>query len=355
MKTILQKRLKYQYTSDFWSYEPFSFGFEDISNNGYDDYDRFAYRYGLNFNYIVKDIERTYPEYYKYKPKGTLIEFPYDYATFRGENGTTRVELYYGIPMNKVRFSEEEGKYYSSIKRGTFFHDRSWNRIVEDIQDKDMEFEVSQVDTASNDLAVDRLVYYVKPDTYFVALELQDYYSFNAGGYHDTVTVDKYDFSSLQLSDIQPAYCIKVIDSAAEVTQDNLNIDPNPNRIYYLDKPLYFYCEIYNLFVDMETGNTKYAVDYSVKYAGEEYAGPIKKFLKRILFNQKYVTGVQSTHFTMYGKKPDEILFLKIDHKITEEGPYSMTVRITDTIAKKSIEKSVLFALLKDETNKNRK
>ncbi|KPK92698.1 hypothetical protein AMJ80_06395 [bacterium SM23_31] len=218
---------------DFWHYDDFAFVFS--KGFGSPDYNyKLSVWNGMNLNEIAQDEEEKYPEYYDYEPKGL----------FRGEKGRTRMEVYYGVPFNKVKFEEEGEYYYGNYEVGVFLHDRNWKRTLEDVQYKDLQFKVTGIDTSSDAFTVDQLINHVEPDSYYFAVEIQDRYSDNVGTYRDTVNVEEYGYETLQISDIQTAFNIKMLDSLGAVTRENLIITPNPPRFYRANQPIYIYYEI---------------------------------------------------------------------------------------------------------------
>ena len=331
---------------DFWYYDDISFMFEKPWGATENPYMLGNYG-GFNFDEILREEEKTLPELYTYKPKGKFIDFAYDYATFRGEAERTRVEVYYGVPLNKLRFSEEEEYYYGSYRTGVFLHDPDWNRIIGDIQDKDMEYSVTDIDTSSDDLAVDLFEYQVNPGWYHFAIEMTDWYSDNAGTYRDSLIARQYGYDTLQISDVQLALDIQLRDTTGAVSSDNLDITPNPLRFYRINQPLYIYYEIYNLFLSDFPGNTDYTVEYNMDYIGEEKYS-IVDFVRRLIVNEKQELGI-STIFTRSGRDRDESSFLRIDHSLTKPGPYQLTLKVTDNIAHKTVEKSVVLRLFEEK------
>ncbi|KPK95938.1 hypothetical protein AMJ80_02785 [bacterium SM23_31] len=297
--------------------------------------------------YIATDVEKVYPEYYKYEPKGLFIDFIYDYATFRGEEGKTRVEIYYGVPVNKIRFEKEDEYYYGSLNTGVFFHDRNWNRVLADIRDKDVEYEAAGIDTSSDEIVVDQFTYQIEPDIYNLGIEIKDWYSDNVGTFRDTLFIEEYGYDSLQISDIKMAWNITITDPAAPVVRDNLKIEPNPRRVYLMNQPVYIYYEIYNLFLDAIPGNSNYTVETSLEHLEGDQPS-ITEFVRRLILNEKQDFGV-TTKFTRQGSDRDETSFLRLDHNLTKPGPYQLTLKVTDNAAEKSVEKSVLLRLFEEK------
>ena len=183
----------------------------------------------------------------------------------------------------------------------------------------------------------------MEPDSYYVAVEMQDYYSDNVGAFRDTVDVEPYGFDSLQVSDIQLAANIERVDPEADITRDNLTIEPVPSRFYRAAQPVFIYYEIYNLFLDSDPGNSDYTVEYSIQYAGEETYS-IMEYIRSVFVNERLYEGI-TTKFTTRGTRREEHSFLRIDHTLEKPGPYLLTLKITDNIAKSITEKSTVFRL----------
>ena len=288
-------------------------------------------------------MDKENPEYYAYEPKGEFIDFIYDYATFRGDDGKTLLEVYYGVPINKLKF-KEDGEFYSgSYKTGIFLHDSGWNRKLEDIQVKAMRFRTATTDITSDDIAVDRFVYQVDPGLYNFAIEMQDLNSDNVGTYRDDVTIEAYGSESLQMSDIQVAWNIAIVDAKEIITKDNLRISPNPRRVYGINQPVYIYYELYNLSLDDMSQKTDYTVYYSIRYDGERQVS-LTGYIRNLFVNENQEMGV-TTEFKQSGALPDESQFLRIDQSLTEPGPYILTLKIKDNHSGITVEKSVQFHL----------
>ncbi|KPK96259.1 hypothetical protein AMJ80_01005 [bacterium SM23_31] len=336
----------FPFTKDYWHYDNFAYVFERL---GWDINGVFVLTVwdNMDFRKIVTDIEKNYPEFYEYEPKGKIIDFYLDAADFRGDEGETRVEFYYGIPFNRLRFDEEGEYYYGNFRTGVFLHDQDWNRILEDVQDKDLQFSAVSIDTLYKSLGVDKFEYQVKPGKYNYAFEIMDWYSDNAGTLHDTIDVEEYGYNTLQISDIQVAWDITMLNPDTLIFRDNLDIDPNPRRIYLMDESIYIYYEIYNLLLDGFPGGSDYTVEYKLQYLEKDKPW-IVDFVRKLVINSKQDKGV-ATSFNVRGRERNESAFLRIDHKIKKTGQYRLTLKITDNIVEKSVEKSADFHLFENK------
>jgi len=350
--TIIQKailgviNLKY----NFWYYPDFTFAFETQYADYYNRYRLSSYN-RLDFVKVARDVEKIYPEFYKYEPKGEFIDFAFDVAGFRGEDGKTRVELYYGIPTNKLHFHREDSAWVGTYRYGVFLHDENWARVLTDIQIKDVQLKATEKDTLPDNIAVNRLTNMVQPGTYNLAIEMQDQLSDNEGTFRDILNVEQYGYEHLQMSDILPTLDISLRFPDAPIARENLSIIPNPHRAFLLEQSIYIYYEIYNLLLDDFPGNSDYTVEYKLRLLEEDRPW-IVDFVRKLVVNEKQDQGVTSK-FTTRGAKRNESQFIRIDHSIKKPGPYELQVKITDNLSGKSVEKSVTLQLLKKEKVNN--
>ncbi|MFC1554267.1 tetratricopeptide repeat protein [candidate division KSB1 bacterium] len=325
--------------NEVWSYDNFSFIFENSLGDKYGNF-----TFPPHMNEIMREvIEPNFPEYYEYKPKGMFIDFPYDFTTFRGEGGKTLVEMSYGIPVNRIKFSEDDNNYTGVCRTGVFLHNSGWGSVIEDIQIHNIEVGISEIDTSSDELITGALNYQIRPGDYFSSVEMQDIYSENVGFSKDTLEIEEYGYGELQISGILLTNDIRVIDETAPIERSNLELTINPRRLFFEEEPIFIYYEIYNLYVEGTPGISNFTVEYSIQFAGEKnysFGDRLKS-----LFGGGPVYKDVSTTFTSTGTGQEELLFLRIDHDLNKSGPYVLTLKITDNISGSTAEKPVMFRL----------
>jgi GWxTD domain-containing protein len=333
---------------NFWYYKNFSFIFETQYPNFYDKY-RLGIYGNLNFNEISRDVEKQYPEFYEYKPKGKFIDAIYDTYDFRGEQGKTRVEIFYDLPIDSVKTNTTESALEGNVKYGVFIHDEQWNRVVSDIQTRLIQLNKKEADSLK--VTTGQFTYIVPPGTYNLAVELQDQLSLqNEGTFRDTIVVESYTADTLQLSDIVLARNIEIIGQNNKITRNTVAIKPNPSRLYEMKQPIYIYYEIYNLLLNPSDGTSRYKIEYRLQ--DPQRAEPwIKNFVRRLIVNKKQDYKV-ATSFQSRGADRDESQYISIDPNIKNPGTYELFVRVTDEVAKKSAEKSVPLTLYKESKKK---
>ncbi|MFC1476997.1 GWxTD domain-containing protein [candidate division KSB1 bacterium] len=348
-----QNRLRYRSSGfgpdekdrEFWHYDNFAFVFEKPWSTVEKNYE-FAIWRSLNFLEIAPRIEEEYPEYYKIEPKGSFIEFHYDALDFRGRAGYTKVEFIYGVPFNKLRFRLEEEEWYGQFKSGLFVFDEAWKNALTDTVTNELRYEAAMIDTASDDMAVDSKTFFFDPGEYTLNIEIMDRMSDNLGSYRDALVVEEYGYDTLLISDIQLALDIELLRPDQPIHRDNLTIKPTPHRFYRVGQPIFIYYEVYNIVLDETTNRSDFTVEYTMHRLTEDRSA-MQDFVKLLTLNLRQEIGV-ATMFRFQGNEYEESQFLKIDHNITEPGPYELTLSVTDNTSGEVCEKSTILFIFED-------
>ncbi|MFC1476996.1 GWxTD domain-containing protein [candidate division KSB1 bacterium] len=331
---------------EFWHYEDFAFVYQKGWASDNDVYEFSIWR-DLNYVELAPQIEQEYPEYYAYEPKGSVVEFHYDALTFRGRAGYTKVEFIYGVPFNNLRFRKEEDEWAGRFTSGIFVFDDAWENVLTDTLTNELRYAEAMIDTASDDLAVDSRTFFFDPGAYTMNVEIMDRFSDNAGSYRDGLFVEEYGSDSLMISDIQLALDIKMLVPDQPVYRDNLIINPTPHRYYRLSQPIFIYYEIYNLVLDEMTNRSDFTVEYTL-HRLEEDKSVVQDFVKLLTLNLRQEVGV-ATSFRYQGNEYEESQFLKIDHKLSEQGPYELTLSVLDNISGERSQKSSILYMFEDK------
>ncbi|MFC1553088.1 tetratricopeptide repeat protein [candidate division KSB1 bacterium] len=334
---------------DFWYYDDFSFVFETQVTDYYDRY-KYSYFGILDFPRISGNIEKDFPEYYKYESRGEFIDVPFDIATFKGINNKTKVEVYYALPLNKFSYNKVEETLEGSYRYGIFLHNENWERIFTDIQTDNIILEQTEIDTSSDEVTIEQMTYFIDEGKYNFAFEIQDQLSENEGTFRDELTVPEYSSENLEISDFVLALDIERLNFDVNSAKENLGVTPNPTRTFRLDQPLFIYYEIYNLFLNAEPGNSDFSIEYNIRYMQEDRPWLVD-FVRNLVLNSEQDFGV-TTSVSNRGRNKDEFQFIRIDHNIEKPGQYLLQIKVTDNISKKEVEKTVNFSFVKGEGSK---
>jgi len=282
------------------------------------------------FGYIKRQIERQ-PEFYQYNPPGELFDFPVDVVNFRGKDNKTKVEIFFGVPINRVGWESDEYGYYGDLQHGIFVHDNEWNRVVENVNTVFPEFDKTEIDTASSKLLIGSYRFEIEPGSYSLSVEVSTHNSGNACVTRDSLFVEKFGYYSLQMSDILVASLITLTDVQKPPSRDNITIIGEPRHAFLKNEPFYIYYEVYNLFIIDEQQGNRYKVEYGFRKIDPESLREIESKnlirnvpLKPLQADQVWVSseirGIGKTDFNI----------LKIDHRISDPGVYEFILTITD-------------------------
>jgi len=323
---------------EYWYYPQFTFVFEAFQINS----DNFHYASfdGVSYEDVARDIEREVPEMYQYKDISQRFNFAYSMASFRGMGNKTRLEFYFGIPAGKIRFQKQGLHYTSYLNRGIFLFDKRWEEKAKFVDTKQYNNMVP-IDTTSESLIVDTQSLNVSPGSYNCAIELQDPFTGNIGTYRQPITVQRYRYDSLQVSDILMASNISIIDPASE-TREGIHIIPNPVMMYHISQPLFIYFEIYNL-IHNPVGITHYRVTYSIEKRDQK--GVLSSIFTKVLGKKKRVEFISSS-FDYQGTAPFAYQYLRIDHNLADPDKYYIKLTVTDLNSASSTEKETFFYLI---------
>ncbi|MFC1553845.1 GWxTD domain-containing protein [candidate division KSB1 bacterium] len=319
---------RYQY----WIYEDIVIAFEirqHFPERGYEN--------SRGLPHFPSTEPSRYEDYMQYKPEGKAF-IPYvNILQFSGGGSETDLEIYYGIPLNRLLFELDDGQYYSSYKTGTFLFDESWEKVVEDVIDCSGQFAEAEIDTAADAMAVSRFNTYVTPGSYNFGFEVMDYYSDNTGIFRHSLIVEEFGRDSLQMSSIMLANDIYQIDPGGDVSRHNLEISGNPTHTFRVNQPVHIYFEIYNLFLMNEQGNNSYKVEYAISPTAEDPKG-LKKLIDMIWGGPKEEGISVAVDITSTGR--DDFQMFRIDNTVSVTGEYIFTIRVTDKTSGYTTERS---------------
>jgi len=248
---------------------------------------------------------------------------------FRGENGGSRLELYYSMLLNQLGFEPGEQVPFETLveKRVTFM-----NENFEIIRGHQETLKLA----ARSQQEIDKRIYInqhnenLLPGLYNLALQLDN----EAGGRLAILTaqVNVRDFSgdSLQMSDIQLA--ARISEGAAQARNlkpNNILVAPYLGHIVNKSLPMNIYFEVYNLSLD-KSGQARFSVSYKVNSVTvDKNSWPsLVQFISHLVGGDRKETIGSS--FETEGKGEFQQIYLTIDFSKFPTGPSQLTVKVTD-------------------------
>ncbi|MFC1513382.1 GWxTD domain-containing protein [candidate division KSB1 bacterium] len=280
-------------------------------------------------------------EIYDFQPEGGLFKFFGDLVTYKGESDKTEVELYYGVPMNKIGWDTTSRKIFSEYDQGIYFHDKTWDRIFTQEKTRVKEYDPGEIDPESASLLIEKESFEIEPGSYDVSIEIMEAIRKSAGIARGPVTIPEYKNKELQMSDILVAYSIEIEDLAKPLYRDNLNVVGNPQHSFAIGNPIEIYYEVYNLFVAGENSENHYKIEYNLQYRNVDV--DIHLLNNRLLENKPFsVTSPDQVWVSgeIRGVGNTDYNIMEIQNDIEYKGLYMLTIRITDQVSGETTQKS---------------
>ncbi len=289
----------------------------------------------------VTELIARSPEVYAHDFGGEPLEYAFDAVSFRGEGGSTEVDLVYSIPVWQFDdITDEKGDrtwlnnqviLRDSVQTPAFSRKFRFGPIARpERQAANQEFQGAAFTLAANLSA--------PPGTFTAAVEMQDEATRRVGVYKKPVNLSDYSGSELLVSDLKLSTGITPASDPGPFVRKGLNIVPNPGRLYLRGRLVYVYYEVYNLAID-DAGRTSYETLYEITPMGmpalrNRFARPPGDMQTVMSF------------FEGEGTSAEEGEYTALDTTDLEAGEYVLTVTLTDRHAGTSVTKSVNFMVV---------
>lgn len=288
---------------------------------------------------VFQKVSSEMPEHFHIPPGMTHLDFYYDLASFRGEDGQTVVEVYLGIPPAQIAFGQE-GREKALVERSVALAEQD-GEAVHTVRDQ-LGFR-EDVPSAQRGLFVDVAWLNVPPGAYRLAVKLADRVSGKWGVYVQEVDVPAFG-DSLAMSDLEMAATVSDDPWLDKFRKGNVWVVPAPTRSYPAHRSAYLYYEVYNLKED-EFGLTRYEVTYTVRPDVRKKTGlfgALTTGLKRLASREKAEVVIR---YERSGIETTEPVYFELDRQHLGSGLKQIEVRITDLIGGGSVSKEAIFQL----------
>jgi hypothetical protein len=273
-----------------------------------------------------------------YEQPAPVIDYLAASADFQGDGKKTRVELYYGIPLDGLSTTiPDTGR----LARGLAVFDMAWKPLYRSTDT------IRYLATEnSGKIAVTESALALPPGEYMIGTQFQDVGGRSFGASYQRIEVERYVPGAFQISDIELAS--EIFEDYAEAMKGGLGVIPNPTQTYRRDKPVLIYYEVYGLERD-DFGQTRYEVTYLISPSEHEgkFLGNVLRSIGRVLKTEHKETVVITTE--QAGYRRDQSEYLELDVSKSKEGKYDLAVTVTDQVSQKSVTKQVSFWIIEAE------
>ncbi|MBT5828886.1 MAG: GWxTD domain-containing protein [Candidatus Latescibacteria bacterium] len=305
----------YSFREELWRYDGFTLIFENTDTRDY-----WEYRIGWldpEVNPLAFDTFIEYkPDHFVDPYKMKRYTAPYQLAQFRGKNGKSRVELYYGLPVDELT-SEEDGRpglRDVELKQGIFLFNANWDTLKREVvKVKKLPFVRYDALQEGYVFSGDRLQ--MNPGRHYLTAEIQDVATQSLGSFRDTLDVRSFAGNDLNVSDLLLAR--RVVEREKRPPgRDRYLVLSNPLRQYQRGSRAVVYFEVYNLQRD-DFGGTHYELTFQVRALSDA----------NDLDDAEWTTAVS---YEQRGNRDWEPLYLALELKKVMPGPKALRVLVKD-------------------------
>ena len=288
---------------------------------------------------IYARAARATPDYYAPEDEKPPLDFHYSLADFRGEDGNSLLEVYYGVPILPAHYMGDEDVTRQVLTHHASLISSSLDTVYR--QTDGLTYEAAGNQAGEGILVPGVLKLTLPPGAYRLEVKSQDRLRGRMGAYRQHVVVEPYGKSRLQISDLELAWQVAAENVDNRFRKGDLNVVPMPSRTFKRGQSVFVYYEIYNLAKD-EFGRTNYNVSYTI--TSKDTPGRMSNISR--LF--RWRTGRREELAVTYeqqGESVDEVEYVELALGEQVPGRYSLKVSITDKNSGESAEKDAVFVI----------
>ncbi len=278
---------------------------------------------------VLKRVAAITPITYRPDFATGALDFYLASSAFRGKEGLTTLEIYYGIPTAQLHFAPgQDGARIAQLDRGIVVYNQAGDPVYRTSQEMVLGAPgEADLSPGAYMPEMDRL--FLTPGNYRISVQVLDRQSRKSQVYQINRVVPEYDIDDeLKISDVELAATIDMADKS-RFQKGNIAVIPMASKAYLPTQPVFIYFEIYNLKRN-PFGQTKYRVSYVVrsrdqKTIGARILGGVGKML-----GQKSEQGVISIEYEQVGTEMQEPGYIELDMSRSEPGEKIVEIAVVD-------------------------
>lgn len=273
------------------------------------------------------------------KPKNRL-PILYEMASFKGEDGKTRLEVYTLVEYRNLGFKkEDDDKLFSLLEYDIVVKDKDVMPVVSDTALTTILIEPNKI---KKDMSViNMFAFDLKPEEYTVFLNARNLQGDKETSLGLEINLRDYHVDSLIISDIQLSLDIKPASERNLFVKNDLSVVPYPYRRIDRSKEIYIYYEVYNL-SQRPNGSTSYTINSTISVYDPN--NTLMEALKSLFPGRSKETRTTSTD-THGGIDPDAVEFVAFDLNNLSPGKAMLTIEIIDNVSGKKATRSIEFEM----------
>lgn len=263
-----------------------------------------------------------------------------DLATFKGEEGKTRVEIYTAVEYRNLDFKEEaDKKYLAHLDYDVVVKDKEVLPVDEDNVSNEIlvDPKTSKVDMTSINL----FNFDLPPEEYLIFVKGENVQGEKESTMEIEAPVRNYDVAELIASDIQLSLDIVPASERDKFVKHGLSVIPYPYRRVSKSKKIHIYYEVYNL-AQRPNGTTSYDVNYTITVT--EPNNTMMNALKALFPGRQGQPQVTSRD-SRSGTERDAVEHIAFDIENLMPGKVELRIEIIDMVGGKSTNRYINFEI----------
>lgn len=295
---------------------------------------------------VLRQVAVRQPSVYDVDFADLPVDFFYYPAGFRGKDGQTRLEIYYGLPASEMARLPIDGKTERvMLDRGLAMFDSLWVEVHR-VQDQLTFNAPSEQQVLDGAFIPGVLDFDVDSGLHYLSFQVRDVVSGKSQVYQQSLDIADYsDSEHLLMSDIALAFWIEPSEEDGPFQKRGLKVIPMASKAFRADQNAFVYFEVYNLKRD-EFGQTKYRVEYAFR-SREKGLAPVRvlRGVGRMLRLKEQRREVVVA-YDQSGDSTEDVAYVELDLKDAEPGGQEVQVKVTDLLADRDVEKEIQFKIV---------
>ncbi len=294
---------------------------------------------------VVNRSIRQMPEHYLPGGREAFLDFYYDRATFRGSNGKTRVEVYYGIPPRSLKESESEEQPVVQMGCAVALYDTETGQTLHDSEELVLRTS-KDLYTGKGTFIPNQLALDVSPGAYDMRVQVKDLISGHSGIYKERLEVEDYSLDTLKLSGLELGFKVSTEGGLEKYDKGGgIWVIPMTTKTYRMNQHPFVYYEAYGLTADT-FGQCRFTLHYTI-HSMPEKGGTFGRLWSGVgaLFRRGERNPEVSVSTEQVREDTDLQEYFEMDLSNAKSGVNRLTVRIVDQNGNVEAEKEVLFKL----------
>ncbi|HUU28979.1 MAG TPA: ankyrin repeat domain-containing protein [archaeon] len=279
------------------------------------------------------------------------LEFFYYTADFMATNANTNINIFYGLPINELKFERENIGVRVNYEVTFAIFDQKWNEVKRVYNRRSYQLSQEPDKSIKHLLMMDMQKINLPPGEYHYSVSVRDRGSNRQGVYDGEISVSHYKTYDFNMSQIVLASNITPFEGRRSVkfTRGEYNVMPLPSRTFRHDQGVFIYYEIYFPSTD-EEGKKPYNVAVTIESKKlNRKTAPKGSISSGRLAGTKEEKGKITLFFENEGRQDlvTQSEYIILDIRKSPHGKYRINLVVTDAVSGETVNRSIDYYIVK--------